>query len=95
VLVQCRGPAKEVENALMQVSGVGAVEKFNGESMADNGYVSFAIRAKDQRDVREEVAGTIIRNGWPLREIRVEHGSLEELFVRVTAGQARSKAVAS
>jgi hypothetical protein len=30
----------------------------------------------------------VIQQGWPLREIRLEHASLEEFFVQVTASQA-------
>jgi ABC-2 type transport system ATP-binding protein len=87
VLVECRGPAKDVEMALSRVSGVGAVEMLNGQ---DRGHVVAAIRAKDGYDVREEVARTVIQHGWPLREVRLEHATLEEFFVQVTAGQATS-----
>ena len=38
--------------------------------------------------MREEVARTVIQHGWPLREIRLEHATLEEFFVQVTAEQA-------
>jgi len=86
VLVECRGPAKDVENALSRVSGVQAVEILNGTP--DKSFVTAAIRPSDGRDVREEVARTIIQSGWPLREIRLEHATLEEFFVQVTASQA-------
>lgn len=87
VLVECRAPALEVETALSRVNGVGRVEILsNGE--ADGQYVTAAIRAKDGCDVREEVARTVTQNGWPLREIRLEHATLEEFFVQVTANQA-------
>jgi ABC-2 type transport system ATP-binding protein len=88
VLVECRGPAKDVENALNRVSGVGSVEMIaNGDA-----YVTAALRQKDGYDVREEVARTVIQNGWPLREIRLESATLEEFFVQVTANQAMAKA---
>ena len=51
-------------------------------------YVTAALRPKEGYDVREEVARTVIQNGWPLREIRLEHATLEEFFVQVTANQA-------
>ncbi len=89
VLVECRGPAKEVETALSHVSGVGEVTMLDG---SDNGqYVMAAIRQKDGYDVREEVARTVIGKGWPLREIKLESASLEEFFVQVTANQAMAK----
>src|SRR5688500_6763530 len=95
VLVECKGPAKEVENALSRVSGVSRVEMLDdagGASGGGNGrYVTAAIRPKESYDVREEVARTVIQHGWPLREIRLEHATLEEFFVQVTANQAVAK----
>jgi len=96
VLVECRGPAREVEQALSRVSGVGAVEVLNANGHAgagekDGKYITAAIRPKESYDVREEVARTLVQHGWPLREIRLEHATLEEFFVQVTASQAVAK----
>jgi ABC-2 type transport system ATP-binding protein len=94
VLVECKGPAKEIENALSRVSGVSRVEMLDDTATpggANGKYVTAAIRPKDNYDVREEVARTVIQHGWPLREIRLEHATLEEFFVQVTAGQAVAK----
>jgi RNA-directed DNA polymerase len=57
-------------------------------------YVTAAVRPKESHDVREEVARTVIQHGWPLREIRLEHATLEEFFVQVTANQAVAKSEA-
>ncbi len=86
VLVECRGPAGEIEAALGQVSGVTKVEVLPAAD--GDGHVTVAVRGQDGRDVREEVARTVIGRGWPLREIRLETASLEEFFVQVTANQA-------
>jgi ABC-2 type transport system ATP-binding protein len=86
VLVECKGPAQEIENAFSRISGVGDVEILNGQS--DGNYITAAIRPKESYDVREEVARTVLQHGWPLREIRLEHATLEEFFVQVTANQA-------
>jgi ABC-2 type transport system ATP-binding protein len=91
VLVECRGPTKDVENALSRVSGVSRVEVLEPAASADRHYTTFALRPREAQDVREEVASTVIRNGWPLREIRLEHATLEEFFVQVTAQQATAK----
>ena len=92
VLVECRGPAREVESALSRVSGVAKVDVLEPAASADRQYTTFALRPREAQDVREEVASTVIRNGWPLREIRLEHATLEEFFVQVTARQAQGKA---
>jgi ABC-2 type transport system ATP-binding protein len=89
VLLECKGPAKEVENALARVSGVSRVEML--EANGDASYCTAALRAKDGCDVREEAARTVIQKGWPLREVRLEHATLEEFFVQVTANQAMGK----
>ena len=89
VLVECKGPSAEVENTLARVSGVSKVEILNGiNGSTDKSYTVAAVRPSDGRDVREEVARTVIQHGWPLREIRLEHATLEEFFVQVTANQA-------
>ena len=72
VLVECRGPAKDVENALSRVSGVGKVEMLERRAATDGITSTAALRPKDGYDVREEAARTVIQHGWPLREIRLE-----------------------
>jgi ABC-2 type transport system ATP-binding protein len=93
VLVECRGPRAEIEAALLRVSGVSKVEILDGESRngSEAKYVTAALRAKDGYDIREEAARTVIQHGWPLREIRLEHATLEEFFVQVTADQAAAR----
>jgi len=88
VLVECRGPSTEVHAALSRISGVANVEMLDSEHPLDKGYVVAAVRPSDGRDVREEVARTILNQGWALREVRLEHATLEEFFILVTAQQA-------
>jgi ABC-2 type transport system ATP-binding protein len=92
VLVECRGPEREVSLALERVSGVSKVEILEGDGrLAEGGYVTAALCAREGYDVREEAARTVIQHGWPLREIRLEHATLEEFFVQVTAEQAAAR----
>jgi ABC-2 type transport system ATP-binding protein len=87
VLVECKGPAEQVRAALSRVSGVARAELLDGDG--DRNYCRVALRPRDpQQDVREEAAHTVMSNGWPLREIRLEQATLEEFFVDVTARQA-------
>jgi ABC-2 type transport system ATP-binding protein len=89
VLVECKAPAKDVEVALGRVSGVSKVDILeNANGSLDKSYSTLAVRPTDGRDVREEIARTVIQHGWALREIRLEHATLEEFFVQVTASQA-------
>jgi ABC-2 type transport system ATP-binding protein len=89
VLVECRGPSRDVEQALRRISGVSKVEILPSDG--DKKYSIAALRAKDGYDVRPEAARTVIQNGWELCEIRLESATLEEFFVQVTARQAEGK----
>ena len=90
VLVECKGPAEAVRSALQRVNGVNNVEILSGNGDASS-YVTAAIRPHKSQDVREDVAKTVIQSGWALREIRLEHATLEEFFVQVTANQALAR----
>ena len=92
VLVECRGPAEQVKTALSHLSGVSKVEVTESDGESKDKFVTAAVRPKEAYDVREEIARTVIQNGWPLREIRLEHATLEEFFVQVTANQAAARA---
>ncbi len=92
ILVECRGPEGEVSAALSRIDGVSKVEILDGEGASGGrDYLTAALRAKEGRDVREEVAKTLVQRGWPLREIRLEHATLEEFFIQVTANQAMAR----
>ena len=90
VLVDCRAPSNELQNALNKLSGVNKVEILP-HTGTDKAYVTAAIKSKDGYDIREEAVRVVVQNGWPLREIRLESASLEEFFVQVTASQAMAK----
>jgi len=92
VLVECRGPGKDVQAVLSRLSGVAGVELLDS---SDEKLTTAALKAKDGYDIREEAARVVLEHGWPLREIRVEHASLEEFFVQVTANQAVAKTAAA
>jgi ABC-2 type transport system ATP-binding protein len=91
VLIECKGPETAIVAALSRVNGVSQVEILNGQIAAD-GYITAALRAQEGRDVREEVARAIQQHGWALRDLRLEHATLEEFFVQVTAQQAIGRA---
>jgi hypothetical protein len=88
VLVECQGPAADVKCVLERVSGVARVDLLDG---TEKGYTLAALKAKDGYDIRSETARTVIQHGWPLREIKLEHATLEEFFVQVTARQAMGR----
>ncbi len=81
VVAEVRGPADEVEKGVRALDGVHSVE-----TTTVNGWVRLAISPKPDRDIREDVFRLTAERGWSLREIRREGATLEDFFVKVTAG---------
>ena len=78
IVAELRGPRETIEPALHMVGGV--AELFIA---AEGGWLHCEISA--QSDVREAVFDIARRGGWPLRELRRERQSLEDVFVALTA----------
>ena len=87
VKAEVRGPSQQVKGVLADVPGVTQVQ-LDGE---EDGVACFTIHAKPKADVREEVFQRVSRNDWTLRELRRESISLEDIFVRITAGDAQDE----
>jgi len=83
LLAEIKGSRSEVENAVRQIPGVKGVEAASSE-----GWCRLRVVSADGQDVREQIAAAAARNGWPLRELRLEVGSLEEFFTQITAEAA-------
>ena len=79
LIAEIKGPKAEVESAVRKISGVKTVD-----GAAVEGWNRLRIET-DGHDVRENVAEVAAKNNWPLRELRLEVGSLEEYFVQITA----------
>jgi len=77
--VRVLGPSDRVAAALRGLSGVARV--------LDEGGGRFCIFQKPEADVREEVFRALAHREWPLVELRPRRTGLEEMFVRVTAGE--------
>jgi len=85
LIAEIRGPQSEVAGAVKAISGVKDVDV----SSAD-GWNRLRITSDGGKDVREQVAQAAASNNWPLRELRLEVGSLEEFFIQITAEAAGS-----
>ena len=70
--------------ALTDVPGVAGV------SAADrrDGVAGFQIEIAPGRDVRRDVARTVVTNGWGLLELRAQQMSLEDIFLQLTTEEA-------
>ncbi len=77
-----------VTSALARIAGVTRVV----ESDRRDRLVGFEVESESGRDVRRELARTIVSNGWGLLELRPMRMSLEEIFLSLTTDDAAAAA---
>ena len=72
---------------LQAVPGVSAV----GGSVAMEEFTTFRLELEDDRQVGEAVAAAVRERGWPLRELRRDDRSLEQVFRELTAASGAAR----
>ena len=83
LIAELSGQKGEVEQAVGKLRGVRKVE-----CASDNGWNHLTLETTRDADPREDIYKLAKEKNWSLRELRLEQGSLEEFFVRITAEQA-------
>jgi ABC-2 type transport system ATP-binding protein len=81
--VHVGGPADAVAAAIRGLPGVLKVEA----ARAGDGSAAFVVESYRDRDVRAEVVQLVTGRGWRLLELHQSGLSLEEVFIRVVAGE--------
>jgi len=84
VHVQMAGPVTAVRTALRSIAGVVAV---HDEPPAGDGAPGFVVESPRDRDVRAQVFQLAAEQKWDLLELRRVGMTLEEVFIRVVAGE--------
>ncbi len=89
--LQVDGGGPDVERALASVAGVTKV------TVADHrdGTTGYEVESTRGRDVRRELARTVITSGWGLLELRPVRMSLEEIFLSLTTEETPAPAEAA
>jgi len=87
LLVRIEGPATEIVQALGAVSGVQTVKQ-DGVGTAD--VVTCTIETEKDRDIRKEIAATVVQRQWGLLELRPVDVTLEDVFVRLVTEEKES-----
>jgi len=82
VQVDRAGPA--VEAVLQKVAGVTRVTM----TVQHEGSAGFEVDSERGRDVRRDIARTVVSSGWGLLELRPVRMSLEEIFLHLTTEEA-------
>jgi ABC-2 type transport system ATP-binding protein len=77
--------------ALQSVAGITRVTP--ADQRGSSG--AFEVESERGRDVRRELARTIVNHGWGLLELRPMRMSLEEVFLQVTTEELPAEPVAA
>jgi len=88
--VRVAGASGDVAAALRAVPGVVTVEPLP----ARDGTVGFVVESAHGHDVRGDVVRLVTGKGWALQELHQVGMSLEEVFIRVVAGEQAASDVA-
>jgi ABC-2 type transport system ATP-binding protein len=81
--VRVAGAAGDVAGPLRALPGVVRVEPL----AARDGSVGFLLESERDRDVRGDLVRLVTGKGWALQELHQVGMSLEEVFIRVVAGE--------
>jgi len=83
VHVQIAGPPPSVRDGLARIPGVVAVH----EDASADGLAGYVVESPRGRDVRGEIFQLAAQQRWELRELRRAGMTLEEVFIRIVAGE--------
>ena len=89
--VQVDSGGTDVTGALLAIPGVTRVAP-SGPVAA---VTAFEVDSESGRDVRRELASTIVTRGWGLLELRPMRMSLEEIFLHLTTEESAASAAAA
>ncbi|HEY9141236.1 MAG TPA: ATP-binding cassette domain-containing protein [Bryobacteraceae bacterium] len=75
----------EVQQRLEQVAGVRSVVMKDSK----NGRLTFEVESLQGRQIRSDLARSVVNAGWNLSELRPVGLSLEEVFLQLTAAETK------
>ena len=99
VEVEVAGPGEAIASSLKTLPGVTSVEAIGVEAIgveavgARDGASRFVVESPRGRDVRGELVRLVAGRGWELLELHQVGLSLEEVFIRVVAGEEHAPQV--
>jgi ABC-2 type transport system ATP-binding protein len=86
--VEGRPSAAEIQQRLESVSGVSRVLAKDGR---DTSRLHFEVESLSGRQIRAELARTVVNSGWALTEMRAVGLSLEDIFLQLTAAEKKDQ----
>ena len=88
VEVEIVGPPPAVRDRIRSIAGVLSVE----DQMVGNGAARYVVETARGRDVRAEIFKLAAQQHWDLLELRRVGMTLEEVFIRIVAGEESGEA---
>lgn len=79
--LQVEGPAEAVRAKLATINGV---KNITLQRTASSNVSRFEIESELGRDLRRELAQSVVQNDWGLLELRAKDSSLEDAFLKLT-----------
>ena len=87
ITIEVQGPAAEITSKLKAMAGVVDVR-----TIADmDGRHRFQVEGELRKDIRSDLARTIVQNGWGLYELQSATMSLEDIFLKLTTAEESEK----
>jgi len=80
VFIEVLGPATDVLTAVKGVAGVADARVVS----QDDGRSGFHVDVEGGRDIRSDLARTVVQGGWGLLALQSENMSLEDIFIKLT-----------
>jgi ABC-2 type transport system ATP-binding protein len=87
--LEVQGPEAAVMTSLQGLDGVLSVEPQGSNS---DGVFGYTLATTKARDIRADIARTVVQNGWPLLELRPIRLSLEDVFVQLVTEEGETSA---
>jgi ABC-2 type transport system ATP-binding protein len=88
VTIEVQGPVSEILSKLKAMSGVVTVQK---TADSDGGRHRLQVEGELHKDIRNDLARTIVQNGWGLYELQSASMSLEDIFLKLTTAEESEK----
>jgi ABC-2 type transport system ATP-binding protein len=84
IYMQVVAPAEDVQAALGSISGVQRI----GVAQKPDGILEIEVDSEPNRDLRRELAMTVVGLGWGLLELRPMRMGLEDIYLKLTEDEA-------
>jgi ABC-2 type transport system ATP-binding protein len=87
ISLEIQGPVSEITSKLKAMPGVVDVRKISDT----DGRHRFQVEGELRKDIRSDLARTIVQNGWGLYELQSATMSLEDIFLKLTTAEEVEK----